>query len=339
MSSLKRGSGLDPYLNSPLFGAIGASASTPGADRELQIQRMYEHSIAELAMNRFKWENLPESVDPRFLELQLLIAGIVVWYYDDKFEKLVVVQGAGTGYINFNQNPISYTVMGPGTKLLNADDSSLAFEPKILSAYIPQVDFEKPEEKLMRKAVGMWGNYLRYPDIDKVTLYSSRLATIERTLEINSKNARRTKVVTSTMNNQLSMTNISRQQDEGVEVINVKEGAGIGENITAIDLGILPDQYDKLSILRTRWWNECMNLLGIDNANQDKKERLVAAEVGANDAQTDSMRYVALNSRRYYAEQINHVFGQNITVDFNTEVEKQAQEMAEAMGINDGASV
>jgi hypothetical protein len=229
--------------------------------------------------------------------------------------------------------------MGPGTKLLNADDSSLAFEPKILSAYIPQVDFEKPEEKLMRKAVGMWGNYLRYPDIDKVTLYSSRLATIERTLEINSKNARRTKVVTSTMNNQLSMTNISRQQDEGVEVINVKEGAGIGENITAIDLGILPDQYDKLSILRTRWWNECMNLLGIDNANQDKKERLVAAEVGANDAQTDSMRYVALNSRRYYAEQINHVFGQNITVDFNTEVEKQAQEMAEAMGINDGASV
>jgi hypothetical protein len=129
------------------------------------------------------------------------------------------------------------------------------------------------------------------------------------------------------------MVNLARQMDEGVNVIQPKDAAMM-DAITAIDLGINPDIFDKLSILRTRWWNECMGLLGIDNANQDKKERLVEAEVGANDSQTDSMRFVALQARRQGIEHVNKAFGLNITVEYNTEVEAQAAQVAALAGAN-----
>lgn len=319
--------GANEFYNTHLFGSGGQYSRNPAADRERAIQRMLERNISELAVNRFKWENLPESVDPRFLEVCLYLNGLAVWYWDDDYNKLLAVRGSGIGYVNMLDNPVSFTVIGPGSEMQpNNELAPSLFKSKTLGAYQPAVTYGEGEA--MRKAVGMWPNYFRYPEIDIVRIYSTRLATIDRTLEINSKNARRNKVLTSTPNTQLSVVNLNRQIDEGVEAIQVTGAIDPSSAISAVDLGILPDSYDKLSILRTRTWNECMNLLGIDNANQDKKERLVAAEVGANDSQTDSMRYVSLNARRQAVEQINKVFGQNISVDFNVEVEAKAEAMA-----------
>jgi hypothetical protein len=61
-----------------------------------------------------------------------------------------------------------------------------------------------------------------------------------------------------------------------------------------------------------------MGLLGINNANQDKKERLVAAEVGANDEQVQATRNIALNARQQAAERINKLYGLSVEVDFKT---------------------
>jgi hypothetical protein len=114
--------------------------------------------------------------------------------------------------------------------------------------------------------------------------------------------------------------------------------------IEAIDLGVDSESFDKLSLLRTRIWNEAMTLLGIDAANQDKKERLVVAEVGANDGQTDSMRFVSLNARRQACDMINDVFAEfldeEVTVDFMVEVnaQEEADEQAERQMMSQNAS-
>ena len=179
-------------------------------------------------------------------------------------------------------------------------------------------------------AVPIWANYVRIPDLDVIRIYASRLAWIDRTLEINAKNARRNKVLKAPQNMSLSVQNFARQQDEGSEYIQVTGAMQDMEFIEALDLGVNPDSYDKLSILRTREWNNCMTLLGIDSANQDKKERLVAAEVSANDSQAESFRNVNLNARRQACEAISEVFGLTITVEYNTQVEAMA-EAQEAM--------
>jgi hydroxypyruvate isomerase len=106
--------------------------------------------------------------------------------------------------------------------------------------------------------------------------------------------------------------------------------------VQLVDLGVDTDALVNIHIVRTREWNECMGLLGIANANQDKKERLVAAEVGANDEQSDMMRYVNLNARRMACEQINTMFPKlNVSVEYNTDVDKTAQALTTSENAND----
>lgn len=322
-------SGMFSYFNGALFGVPSGFASSPSKNRQEQIHRNIERNISELAVNRFKWEGLPDWIDPRFIEMTLLLNGLVVFYHDDRYGKLLAVKASNTGYVNFMDWPTGYTIIGPGSKI-NEVNGNTTFMPKTLSGFIPFAGENSKDAK--RQGFPVWPNYFRQSEIDTVRLYASRLAQTDMTLEINTLNARQNKYVASTSNTQLSMVNLARQIDEGAQVIQPKDG-GMLDNIGTIDLGINPDMFDKLSILRTRWWNECMGLLGIDNANQDKKERLVSAEVGANDSQTDSMRFVALNARREGIKYVNEVFGLDIKVEFNTEVEAQAQQLAAQQGI------
>lgn len=328
-------SGLDYMIDPRLFGVPGAFSRKGEVERERLIQNNLAINISNLAINRFKWEGLPDSIDERFLETTLLLNGLAVFYWDDDFDKLLAVKASSQGYVNFQGLPTSFTIIGPGSKIQGIDGQS-TFISKQIGAYIPSAHADKSEREKRRKGIPMWPNYMRYPEIDTIMIYSTRLATTDRTLEINTENARLVKILSSTPNTQLSMVNINRQLQEGLKTIEVKAGNAmtLEESIKVLDLGIDPDSYEKLHVLRTRWWNECMGLLGIDNANQDKKERLVAAEVGANDSQTDSMRFVSLNARRQAAEQINEVFGLNVSVDFNVEVERQAEQLRQLQGIS-----
>ena len=89
---------------------------------------------------------------------------------------------------------------------------------------------------------------------------------------------------------------------EHAEQLAIKLNAdSVTDQATVLDFGGHPENLDKLMIARTRIWNECMGLLGVNNANQDKKERLVADEVEANDEQVMAMKNVALNARRMAA--------------------------------------
>ena len=60
--------------------------------------------------------------------------------------------------------------------------------------------------------------------------------------------------------------------------------------------------------------NEVFTDLGINNANMDKKERMVANEVTANDEQVKASEDVMLKVREEACRQINRIFGLNISV-------------------------
>lgn len=77
-----------------------------------------------------------------------------------------------------------------------------------------------------------------------------------------------------------------------------------------------------LSIEKNRIWNEAMLFLGINNNNMDKKERQISDEVNSNLEQISMSRQIGLNSRRQGADEINRMFGTNITVNYNPELEQ-----------------
>lgn len=293
----------DRYYNAHLSGAA-RHANNPANNRTAVLQRMYYRVLTELATNRFKWEGLPDSVSVRNLELTLFNSGLAVFFRDEEYGKYLAMQGAPSGRINMQGDPVSFWVTAPGFvgKTLAASNTvGLLPEGEIVSS-----DAE---------CVPIWANYMRVPDLDIVLIYAQKLAELDRTIEINSRNARRNKVAVVDENTQLGVTNIIRQIDEGQPLIAVSQP--LGDTISALDLGIHPDSIEKLHILRGRLWNECMTLLGIKNANQDKKERLVADEVAANDEQIDATRAVNLNARREAAEQINARYGLDVSVSYH----------------------
>lgn len=267
-------------------------------DLHALTERMYMRHLTELSMNRFKWTGLPKSIDPRFLELQLTNMALVVFYWSEEYNRHLALAAAPNGGLNMYQNPISFTTYGN------------RIQSKIVKA---------------NQCVPIWANMLRTPDLDIITVYSKRLAELDTTIRINSKNLRKTKIVYATENTRLSYQNTIRQMDEGVEVIYGVEDGLNPSNIQVLDLGGDPVGLLNLMITKSKLWNECMTMLGINNANQDKKERLIAGEADANDEQVFATRGIALNSRKLAVELINDKFKMpdgtplNISVDYNTD--------------------
>ena len=289
-----------PHLN-------GGRRNNPANNRQVVHERMYMRILTEMAANRFEWQGLPDEIDKRFLELNLAYRALTVFYFDPEIDRYVVAQGSGAGHTNYVDNPVSFTVIGPGIGAGHA---------KTLRA-LPTRD--SAGERFEPECVPIWANFMRCPDYDIIMLYAHKLAKIDRTIEITADNMRKTKVVAAPESERLSYVNILKQIAEGQEaVFGTNAMVDLGAAVTVLDLGVATGTLSELQIGRAKLWTECMGLLGINGANQDKKERLVAAEVGANDEQVQATRNVALNARQYACEQINQLYGLSVSVDFKT---------------------
>lgn len=315
------------YYSAHLNGAASRFNNNPSGNRVAVLQRMYYRVLSELAMNRFKWTGLPDNISVRFMEMELYFRALAVFFKDEERGKFLALQGAPASHINMQGDPTHFTVVGPNYvgKRLRAMP-----ETEVLADRTTVV--EHPAE-----CVPIWSNYMRVPDLDIVLIYATKFAELDRTIEINSKNARRSKVLTVDENTNLSGSNIVRQIDAGEPVIKVTRP--LNDMLTTVDLGVHPETIERLHIVKGRLWNECMTMLGIKTANQDKKERLVASEVDANEEEVDSMRAVNLNSRRRAADQINKLFDLNVEVGYNTDAKYAVPDMSGDLDAMMGESV
>jgi hypothetical protein len=288
------------------FWMKGRQANNPAEMSVENIQAMLERITGELCVNRFNWKGLPDSVDTRFLEIALYNFALAVVFKDTLTDKLLVVRATPSQGYDMNQNPRAF-------KLQPLSNGTLPQHLRNL-------------ELSARNVVPIWGNAFRTPDADIVQFYSARLAQTERTIDINLKAARHTKILAYNENSQLSAQNINRMLENGDASVpvNITMGA-LKEMIDVLDMGVHPEQIERLSVVRDRFWGNLMSLLGINNANQDKKERLVASEVEGNDDQIGNVRRINLNWRQKAAEQITKKWPElldgPVTVDYHTDID------------------
>lgn len=276
----------------------------------LNMNSYYEYldRLTELAISMFEWKDLPDGIDERFLEYTLFTDGQAVFFRDEELGDYLCLQVATNGGFNVYRIPLrrrAYAVNG----------------------YQRQLNIEN--------SVIIYNNMLRKNSIRTVKLYARRISNLDRIIDVNA-NAQKTPVlVQGTETQKLTLENLYKEYDGNSPVIfGYKDMDLKGLTVLKTDA---PFVSDKLYQLKTQLWNECLTYLGISNLNIQKKERLVADEVVRNQGGTIASRYSRLNARRQACEQINKMFGLNISVDYREDYREADDEVMFSGQTGDGS--
>ena len=178
---------------------------------------------------------------------------------------------------------------------------------------------EAEELKPGKDCVIIRNNDEMIPTSFPVQLFAYRLAEISRTIDINV-NAQKTPVLVVTSEKQkLTLKNIYSQWNGFEPVIYGDKSLEAPELLRVLKTDA-PIVFPELQNQKQKIWNECLTFLGINNANTEKRERLITDEVTANNNHIDLSADVLLKSRQKAAEQINKLFGLNISVELREDI-------------------
>lgn len=303
------------HVKSHYYDTFGKNRlNNPTMNRQIRRENMYIRVLSEISMNRFKWSGLPDTVDERFLEKVLHENGLAVFFFEDKqFNSFLALRGSPAGQLNMYDNPVQYRVIG-NTQI-----------NRTIGA---------------RHCVPIWSNFSRVPDSDIIRIFSEQLATLDRSIEINSFNLRQTRIIVADENQRLSLQNMNTQMEEGASAIFVTNSL-MQEAVNVMDVGVDPRGLPALIEARSKIWAQAMLLLGIDNnPNEGKKERVASAEVEANDDQVTHQRSISLNARRQACAVINRRYpGLDVSVDYVTGDNQEFSGMIDDMGISEGGAL
>lgn len=272
---------------------------TPWASFDMN-NRTYTHyynRLAELAISMFEWSGLPDSVDPRFLELTLFSDGMAVFFKDDVMDKYLALQ----------------TMIGGKLDVYRI--------PKIRTAYAPNRYNVKLDET---NSVIIFNNMMHTNCLSDIELFAYKLYECDRTMFVNIKAQKTPVMITCDENQRLTMKNLYAQYDGNEPFIFGGKDIDM-KKVQAIITGA-PYIADKMYETKTQIWNEAMTYLGISNVSMIKKERMVTDEVSRNMGSTVASRYTRLEMRKQACKQINKMFGLNIDVKYRADVKTYTDE-------------
>lgn len=273
------------------------------AKRNNRTYIQYYNRLMELAISMFEWKNLPDSIDPRFMELALFAEGMAVFFKDEVMGYLCLRTMIG-GKLNVYQIPTERT------------------------AFASNGFHEKLDET---NSVIIFNNLIHTNSMLEVEMYANRLYNLDRAIDVNA-NAQKTPVlITCEETQRLTMRNLY-QKYEGNEPF-IFGDKNLNPNALKVLKTDAPYVADKLYTLKSQIWNEALTYLGISNINIQKRERLITDEVTRNQGGTIASRYSRLEARRNACKEINRMFGLDIWCDYREDYQVIDDEIIDT---NDG---
>ena len=258
----------------------------------------YHDRLMELAMSMFEWHDLPDSIDERFLELTLFQDGQAVFFRDDELEDYLCLQVACNGGFNVYRIPLRRRAYA-----VNGYQQNLTIDNSVI----------------------IYNNMLRKNSERMVWIFAEKLAELDQTIMVNCKAQKTPVLVRAEETQRLTLLNTYQQYDGNSPVIYGDKNLDLsGLSVLKTDA---PFVADKLYTLKTQIWNEALTYLGISNLNVQKKERMISDEVIRNQGGTIASRYSRLNARRKACDEINEMFGLNISCDFREDYREADDEI------------
>lgn len=250
--------------------------------RDRLFHLTYER-FKHLTLNRFEWSNLPEGMKPYHIEQALFSNGRALFVKDEMLGFLCLPCNPD-GNMNVYGDFLRYRAIGLGY------DKS----------------FDVEECVLIRNNVSMT------PSNELIQVYTNRIVEIEKTIMTNISQQKTPYIVACNERDLLTLKNLFNKVSDGDPVIYADKQLQL-ETLN-VHLTNAPYVADKLLLHKHEVENELLTLLGINNANRDKKERLITDEVNSNN------QFILLNVehmltlRQQAVDEINQKYGLNIGV-------------------------
>lgn len=250
--------------------------------RELNNRKYtdYFYRLSLIAKSRFKWNNLPNGISEKWIERYLFTDGRCVFFKDEE-KGFMVCKCNGKGPVNNYDEPVSVRPYG--------------------------TNYQGKELVNNKECVVIKNNDDEIPTTYTIQLYAHDLANISRTIDVNINGQKTPYMIKCTDKQQNSVKAAYNKVKDNEPVIYVDKQMDTGA--FEVIPTIAPIVFDKLQIQKHEIFNECMTFLGINNANMNKRERLVTNEVEANNEQIEMSAQVMLSTRQEACEKINELFG------------------------------
>lgn len=269
-------------------GNIDNSTFWNSAKRQSFAYVNYFDRLCNIAISVFKWENLPPTVDARFLELALLCNGYAVFFKDEVMGYLALrcMIGGPLSVYNIPINRTAYASNGYQNNL-NISNSVIIYE-----------------------------NMLHTPMLDDLCQYSKDLYELDQIIMMNCRAQKTPILVIADENQRLTLKNLYAKYDGNAPFIFGNNGLS-AQPLSAINTGA-PFNAPALYDLRTNIWNQALTFLGVpSNIQAQKKERLITDEVHQMNGGAFASRFSLLEARRQACEQINNMFPElSVDVDY-----------------------
>ena len=249
----------------------------------------YLDLFTEIAISSFAWKGLPSTVDARFIEVGLYENKAMLFFNDDVLGNLCLRATLG-GELDVYNIPLDRRAYASNgyQRVCTRDDSVI-----------------------------IWDNMSHWCCKNKMEIYAKRLADLDATIDINCKAQRTPILIKGSERQQLALRNAYMEYDGNQPVIFASNDFmdGDGSSFGVFTTGA-PYVADKLYELKVNLWNEALTYLGVTNISILKKERMIKDEVQRLQGGVMANRYSREFARQQACEQINKMFGINISCHF-----------------------
>lgn len=248
----------------------------------------YLERMKKICLSLFEWENLPPSMNARFLEMCLYYNGQGAMLYDDDYGYINTMASDG-GYINIYGLPTEVTCY------------SYRFNQR-RSLYMTDTGEEKGKECIL-----VMNNYERIPTQVMCTLFAYRLAEAQRTADVNIKAQRTPVLITTDQKQYFTLKKMYEEYDGNTPAIFADKNVISPDALKALKTDA-PFIVNDIMDYKREIWNEFLTTLGISNLSE-KRERLISNEVDSNNELVNLNLQSQLIPRKEACKQFNEKYG------------------------------
>ena len=276
------------------------------------IKKHFMKKFEIIALNLFSWENLPPTIEERYIEKALFDKGLVCLVDDENFGEIVV----GCSY---SQN---MNIWGEPTEVITSGYNyikTFSIENTINTTYTRYND-----DNEINTAIVCQNNDLALSTREILEYYVNKLVEVELSTFTNVYLQKFPFLINTTKDNEMTMKTLISKVDKGSPYIMYNKK--IADLTTAVDVFNLnvPFVADKLLQYRFETEREIYTLFGFNN-NFEKKERLLTDEINVNNdfinCNIDSM----FKKRKQFAELMNAKYGWNVQVKKRYEIKEKEE--------------